>query len=118
MIEEEKLDSFNLPYYTPTKDEVKKVIEDEGSFTLQRLETFMFDWDAYIRRADSSLDKQQRAAILATDMRAVSEPILSCHFGEAIMDDLFMRFKRDVIDYMETHQCKFTNLVISLTKKS
>ncbi|KAJ0079087.1 hypothetical protein Patl1_23135 [Pistacia atlantica] len=118
LIEEERLGSFNLSYYAPTAEEVKKVIEDEGSFTLERLETFMVDWDTYIRKADSSLDTEERAAILATDMRAVGEAILSSQFGESIMDDLFMRFKRDVFGYMEAHECKFINLVISLTRKT
>lgn len=118
MIEEEKLDAFNLSYYAPTKEEVKKVIEEEGSFKLQRLETFSMDWDTYIRKANSSLDKQARAAVMATGIRAVGEPILSCQFGEAIMDDLFRRFEGDVVDYMETYKCKYINLVISLTKKS
>ncbi|XP_031283850.1 salicylate carboxymethyltransferase-like [Pistacia vera] len=118
LIEEKSLDSFNLSYYAPTAEEVKKVIEDEGSFTLERLETFMVDWDTYISKADCSLDTEERAAILATDMRAVGEPILSSQFGESIMDDLFMRFKRDVFGYMEAHECKFINLVISLTRKT
>ncbi|KAJ0014845.1 hypothetical protein Pint_20366 [Pistacia integerrima] len=118
LIEEEKLDAFNLSYYAPTKEEVKKVIEEEGSFKLQRLETFAMDWDTYIRKANGSLDKQARAAVMATGIRAVGEPILSSQFGEAIMDDLFRRFKDDVVDYMETYKCKYINLVISLTKKS
>ncbi|KAH7575052.1 hypothetical protein JRO89_XS02G0040800 [Xanthoceras sorbifolium] len=39
LIEEEKLDSFNLPFYTPTAEEVKKVLEEQRCFTLQRQDT-------------------------------------------------------------------------------
>ncbi|OMO74319.1 hypothetical protein CCACVL1_16810 [Corchorus capsularis] len=117
LIEEGKLESFDLPYYAATKEEVKKVIEAEGSFTIQRLEAFGMDWDDYIKKADSKLDKTERAAIIARDMRAVGEPILGSHFGEEIMDDLFRRFEEDVLHYMEEHHCQHINMVMSLIKK-
>lgn len=37
---EEKLDSFNVPYYTPTIEELKDVVESEGSFTIELLKSF------------------------------------------------------------------------------
>ncbi|GLT86200.1 hypothetical protein SLE2022_043560 [Rubroshorea leprosula] len=117
LIEEAKLDSFNLPYYAATAEEVREVIEAEGSFSIKKFEAFNLDWDSYIKKVDSSLGKQERAAIIATDIRAVGEPILASKFGESIMDDLFQRFKDDVLDYMEAHGCQYINLVISLTKK-
>nr|XP_004292025.2 PREDICTED: LOW QUALITY PROTEIN: 7-methylxanthosine synthase 1-like [Fragaria vesca subsp. vesca] len=117
LIEEDKLDRFNLPYYAPTTDEVKEVIEAEGSFTLQNLEAFRNDWDSYIKQANSDLDKKARAAILSTDIRAVGDPILASQFGEEAMDDLFRRFEEVVLDHMEKEKCQFINLVISLTKK-
>ncbi|KAK7814519.1 putative caffeine synthase 3 [Quercus suber] len=117
MIKESKLDNFNLPYYAATMEEVKKVIEAEGSFTLQKLETFKVDWDTYIKKANKGLDKQAREAILASDIRAVGEPILANHFGEASMEDLFRRFKEVVLDHMEKKKCVYFNLVISLKKK-
>ncbi|XVF45321.1 hypothetical protein PTKIN_Ptkin02bG0196400 [Pterospermum kingtungense] len=117
LIEEQKLESFDLPYYTATTEEVKSVIEAEGSFNLQKLEAFNMDWDDYIKKANSNLDKTARAAILAKDIRAVGEPILASHFGDHIMDDLFRRFKEDVLDYMEAHKCQHINIIMSLTKK-
>ncbi|ONH91100.1 hypothetical protein PRUPE_8G092900, partial [Prunus persica] len=117
LIEVEKLDTFNMPYYAPTTKEIEEVIEAEGSFILQNLEVFKNDWDSYVKQANSGLDKKTRAAIFATDIRAVGEPILASQFGEAPMDDLFRRFEADVLDHMERENCQFINLVISLTKK-
>ncbi|ONH91109.1 hypothetical protein PRUPE_8G093600 [Prunus persica] len=117
LIEGEKLDTFNMPYYAPTTKEFEEVIEAEGSFILQNLEVFKNDWDSYVKQANSGLDKKTRAAIFATDIRAVGEPILASQFGEAPMDDLFRRFEADVLDHMERENCQFINLVISLTKK-
>lgn len=117
LIEAEKLDTFNLPYYAPTTEEVKKVIEIEGSFTLLKLEVFKMDWDSYIKKANSGLDKQERATMIATDIRAVGEPILASQFGEENMDNLFQRFKDVVLDHMEAEKCEYVNLVISLAKR-
>ncbi|XP_048437064.1 3,7-dimethylxanthine N-methyltransferase 1-like [Pyrus x bretschneideri] len=117
LIEDEKLDTFDLPYYAPTTKEVEDVIEAEGSLTLQSLEVLKNDWDSYIKRADGRLDRKARAAVLATDIRAVGEPILATQFGEAAMDDLFRRFEEDVLDHMDRENCQYISLVISLTKK-
>ncbi|XP_024178614.1 S-adenosyl-L-methionine:benzoic acid/salicylic acid carboxyl methyltransferase 2-like [Rosa chinensis] len=76
LIEEKKLDTFNMPYYASTADEVKEVIEAEGSFILQNLETFRNDWDCYIKQVNCGFDKKVRAAIIFIDIRAVGEPIL------------------------------------------
>ena len=106
-----------MPYYAPTTEEVKKVIEIEGSFTLLKLEVFKMDWDSYIKKANSGLDKQERATMIATDIRAVGEPILASQFGEENMDNLFQRFKEVVLDHMEAEKCEYVNLVISLAKR-
>ncbi|GMI80543.1 hypothetical protein like AT3G11480 [Hibiscus trionum] len=121
LIENEKLESFDLPYYAASGEELRSVIEAEGSFELQKPEAFNMDWDDYIKKADGDrvLDKAARAAIIARDIRAVGEPILASHFGEDIMDDLFRRFGQDVLDYMKAHKCQYINIdiVMSLTKK-
>ncbi|KAF3947201.1 hypothetical protein ACB098_07G120700 [Castanea mollissima] len=117
LIEAEKLDAFNLPYYAPTTEEVKRVIEVEGSFTLLKLEVFKMDWDSHIKKANSGLDRQERATMIATYIRAVGEPILASQFGEENMDNLFQRFKDVVLDHMEAEKCEYVNLVISLTKR-
>ncbi|MBA0586709.1 hypothetical protein Gorai_017439 [Gossypium raimondii] len=117
LIEEEKLGSFNLPYYAASTEEIKSVIEAEGSFKLQNMEVFNVDWDDYIKKADTKqvVDKTTRATMIAKDIRAVGEPILGSHFGEDIMDDLFRRFKEDVFDYMGTHNGQFVNVVMMET---
>ncbi|KAJ7978346.1 Carboxyl methyltransferase [Quillaja saponaria] len=117
LIEKEKLDTFNLPYYAATTEEVKKVIEAEGSFMLQKLEAFNMDWDSFVKNIDSNFEKQERAAMVTNNISSVGEPILASHFGEQVMDDLFCRFKEDVLDHMEAHKCQYINLAIALIKK-
>ncbi|XP_043721235.1 3,7-dimethylxanthine N-methyltransferase CkTbS-like [Telopea speciosissima] len=43
LIEEEKLDSFNVPYYTASCEEIQEVIDKEGSFDTKQLVTFALD---------------------------------------------------------------------------
>jgi len=52
------VDSFNLPLYRPFKGEVREIIEDEGSFNIDKLETFEVDWD----NSDTSEDDQYCAS--------------------------------------------------------
>lgn len=126
------MDNFNLPYYAPTSKEVKNIIEEEGSFSLQRLNVFEVDWDAGFggafgkkdgtnnmkaRNDTSGDDKYKRGQYVSNYMRAVAEPILVRHFGETVMDDLFERFTNKVCESMEKENWPFVNLVISLTKK-
>ncbi|KAK1379381.1 hypothetical protein POM88_026125 [Heracleum sosnowskyi] len=39
-LNEADIDSFNIPFYNPTTDEVKGIIDTEGSFSLESLQTF------------------------------------------------------------------------------
>ncbi|KAH7850552.1 hypothetical protein Vadar_034758 [Vaccinium darrowii] len=40
LVEEEKIDSFNAPYYAASPEEIEFVVETDGSFLVDRLETF------------------------------------------------------------------------------
>ncbi|KAI5656089.1 hypothetical protein M9H77_24882 [Catharanthus roseus] len=42
---EEKIDSFNAPYYTPSVEEVKTTVEEEGSFAINYFNCFEIEWD-------------------------------------------------------------------------
>ncbi|CAJ2675628.1 unnamed protein product [Trifolium pratense] len=45
IVKEEKVDSFNAPYYACCYGELKMVIEKEGSFMVNSHETYEIDWD-------------------------------------------------------------------------
>ncbi|RDX70894.1 7-methylxanthosine synthase 1, partial [Mucuna pruriens] len=99
LIEKIKLDCFNIPSYFPSGGEVRQVIEEEGSFNLQRLETIRTDWIKNVSDEngnDSFPNEEMRAEVVAKHIRAVTEPILKAEFGEGIMDELFHRFKNNV----------------------
>lgn len=118
LIEEAKLDQFNLPFYAPTPEEVKQVIQTEGSFNIQRFDIYRVDWDANIDNGNKSLtsDSYTRGKNVARSIRAVAESMLASHFGNEIMDDLFERFSKKLSEYLEVAPGQATTIVVSMTK--
>ncbi|KAL6007159.1 hypothetical protein ACLOJK_032655 [Asimina triloba] len=58
LIEEEKMDSFNLPQYTPSPRELKELVRKEGSFTIHQLRVSQAKWD--VEDEDSTCDRLAR----------------------------------------------------------
>ncbi|GAB4853544.1 hypothetical protein Ancab_017735 [Ancistrocladus abbreviatus] len=74
LIEERKLDMFNLPYYAPTAEEVRMLIDEAGLFSINKLETFTVDWDVGCH-GGNGMKLESRAKFVADTMRAVAEPL-------------------------------------------
>ncbi|KAG8389926.1 hypothetical protein BUALT_Bualt01G0029700 [Buddleja alternifolia] len=121
LVEEEKIDSLNAPYYAPCAEEVRNVIQEEGSFLINHLEAFEIGWDEDDKNGcgyhDYELEKSSRGQQVARTIRAVVEPMLESHFGREIMDELFIRYGKLVDDYFSKTRPKHINLVISVTRK-
>ncbi|KAF8011426.1 hypothetical protein BT93_J1901 [Corymbia citriodora subsp. variegata] len=114
LIEEEKLDSYNTPYYEPYVEDVRAEIEREGSFTLDRLEIIVAPWDGV--NGGHKYDRRKTAEMMAKAIRAVNESMIKSHFGSQILDSLFERF----IDIMarDTKEVEHPSLVASFIRKS
>lgn len=119
IVEEEMLDSFNVPYYTPCPREVIQVIEEQGSFAICRLETIEFDRDAgYDSGGEFTVSSSSRGQRVAKTHRAVIEPMLSHYFGSSVIDELIHRYGCIVDDYLiSSKYTKLVNLVLSVTRK-
>ncbi|TKY63371.1 Theobromine synthase 2 [Spatholobus suberectus] len=118
LVEEGKLDSFNLPIYGPTIEEVRHVIEAEGSFTLQTLKSFKMGWDANLQEDVGAcvLDSKMRGEFIAKYARSGLEPLLTAEFGKDIMDELFLRFEKKLSQLKDLDTLQYTNLVMSMMK--
>ncbi|KAI9111265.1 hypothetical protein K1719_017677 [Acacia pycnantha] len=112
-IKEDQIDSFNVPVYYPSSSELQLEIEKEGSFTLNHLEVFEVSWKAACGEEHNDNSNGYKVAQM---IRAATEPLLVCHFGEAIIDDVFHRYQHIVADRMSKEKTVFLNLVVSLTK--
>ncbi|KAI3830389.1 hypothetical protein MKX03_033501 [Papaver bracteatum] len=83
-IEAEKLESFHVPLYIPSSSEVKSIILREGSFIINRLETFEVTLDGV--GDDGKLDGRSSADVMVNSLRGISEPLVASHFGEEIIE--------------------------------
>ncbi|XP_058736169.1 S-adenosyl-L-methionine:benzoic acid/salicylic acid carboxyl methyltransferase 3-like [Vicia villosa] len=123
VIDEEKLDSFNIPNYYPSPSEVNLEVLREGSFAIDKLEVSEVNWNALDRREaldigfEISKSFKDDGYNMAQCIRAVTEPLLVCHFGESVIEEIFERYTNILTDRMSKERTKFTNLTLSLTRK-
>ena len=113
------MDTFNLPYYNRYEGEVREIIGMEGSFDIDKLETFAINWDANddINNKNFVFDRDQCGRNVANIARAVAEPMLVSHFGDDIMDELFKRYAEYVGEHLCVDKTKHINIDLTLTKK-
>ncbi|EYU32908.1 hypothetical protein MIMGU_mgv1a013852mg [Erythranthe guttata] len=125
LIEEDRIDSFNAPYYAPSPQEVRNVIVEEGSFSINHVEAFEVNWDegssacsdSACDKCDFEHEKLSRGQRVAITIRAVVESMVESHFGREILDELFRRYGELVDDYFSKTVAKHINLVVSVTRK-
>uniref|UniRef100_A0A0R0IDD3 Jasmonate O-methyltransferase n=1 Tax=Glycine max TaxID=3847 RepID=A0A0R0IDD3_SOYBN len=118
LIEEEKLDSFNIPVYEPTLEEIRHAIQEEGSFVVLRLEILILPLDEGLNEGgdDSFLAGNIKAELIAKHMRAILEPLLSTKFGAEVINELFIRYEKKTMQLMEVEKLECGNLMISMIK--
>ncbi|GLT80047.1 hypothetical protein SLA2020_515100 [Shorea laevis] len=118
LIEEEKMDSFNLPLYSPSPTEVKSEILKEGSFDIDALEVNKVILNGQPDPNELSLHNllNDGGYTAAKCIRAVTEPWLAGHFGEAIIDQVFEHYREIVGDRMSKEQREIVNITLSLIK--
>ncbi|CAL5043544.1 unnamed protein product [Urochloa decumbens] len=118
MVEKERLDSFNLPIYGPSVDEVKAVVKQSELYDINHLQLFESNWDPYDDLEGESVgDPIQSGINVAKCLRAVMEPLFATHFGEYILDELFERYALNVAKHLEREKTKYSVIVVSLRKK-
>nr|GMD90771.1 salicylate carboxymethyltransferase-like [Ipomoea batatas] len=119
LVEEEKLNSFNIPKYTPSPTEIKVLVEKNGAFTINCLEVSQIYWTEFDNdNINNNNEKNNNVGYnVARCVRAVAEPMLVSHFGEGIMEDVFHRNREIIADSMSKEKTQFINVVVSLIRK-
>lgn len=77
IISKDKMDSFNLPIYAPSAEEIKAIIIENGHFDILRLVT---------RTKNSSL------VVIVEECRAAFDGLCSKHFRSENIGQIFERF--------------------------
>ncbi|KAL0376759.1 UNVERIFIED_CONTAM: Salicylate carboxymethyltransferase [Sesamum calycinum] len=104
-VAEEKVDSYDVHYYGPSREEIEDEVRKEGSFKLDRVEMLKKETDC-----------TSSGVAVAKTVRAVQESMLSHHFGEAILDELFDEYGRLLDREMAKEAVTFFDIALVLTK--
>ncbi|KAK9272630.1 hypothetical protein L1049_003006 [Liquidambar formosana] len=97
-ISEEKVHSFNVPKFYPSMKELGEIIDRNGYFSIERMDTL-------IPPIPNSLPSAQTVTLT---FRVIMEQLIKKHFGNEIVEELFARFTKKlaenpVIFYEKNH---------------
>lgn len=117
-VKEEDLTTFNLPFYAPSVDEVTELIEESGLFDVEHTGVFESSWDPHDdskSNGDVVADCARSADSIANcSIRAVIKPLITDHFGESIVDELFQVYVPIVAKHLEKGRAMYPVIVVSL----
>ncbi|XP_050226695.1 probable methyltransferase TCM_000336 [Mercurialis annua] len=95
-IEQEKVDSYDMHFYAPSREEIESEIRRDGSFEL--VESHLYETKKKYDKTNGNYGSE-----VAMTVRAIQEPMICHHFGEAILDNLFDIYAR-MVDQEVTKQ--------------
>ncbi|KAM3327768.1 loganic acid O-methyltransferase [Capsicum galapagoense] len=110
-LDESLVDSFNLPMYFPSPEDMTKVVEKNGCFSIERME---------LTYPKSKLVDEVDAKTLMINLRAVLEGLIINHFGSEIAEETCARtiLKSDEIStWMKANYEKSCQLFVALKRK-
>lgn len=116
-VDDKKLDSFNLPYYAPSVNEVNALINKNGLFEVDHIKLFESNWDPQDdSEGDVVLDCASSGKNVAKCIRAVLEPLIIDHFGKDIIDELFVVYASIVAKHLKKAKAKYPIIMLYLKK--
>lgn len=118
LVEKVKLDSFNLPIYTPSISEVKAVVAQIELFNVSHIKLFESNWDPHddSQGGDAHITIQSGINI-AKSLRAVFGPLLASHFGESLLNEIFKKCAYCVMEHLvERGEGKYLLICVSLKR--
>ncbi|GJN29348.1 hypothetical protein PR202_gb17569 [Eleusine coracana subsp. coracana] len=112
VIDREKLDSFYIPIHGPSEQELREIIEEEGSFEINQI----MQVDTSISRVNEFLS----VTAMAIAGRAIIEPMIVQHFGPSgeIMDDYARTLEKYYMrSLINTPEEPVVSMCVSLSRK-
>ncbi|KAG5628388.1 hypothetical protein H5410_000105 [Solanum commersonii] len=110
-LDESLVDSFNLPMYFPSPQDMTKVVEKNGCFSIEKMEL------AYPK---SKLVDEIDAKTFIINLRAVLEGLLINHFGSKIAEEVCARTllkSEEISTWMKANGGKSCQLFVALKRK-
>ncbi|KAK4359415.1 hypothetical protein RND71_021644 [Anisodus tanguticus] len=109
-IDEDEVDSFNIPVYITSPSEVEEAIRRNGSFSIEKLE---------ILRKETSPTNGLTAKDASLHIRAITEGLTEEKFGPKILDKLFQLYTPKLEDaYLDLVSGEAISLFAALKHKT
>ncbi|KAI9108528.1 hypothetical protein K1719_020412 [Acacia pycnantha] len=114
LISSEKRDNFNIPIYAPSLQDFKEVVEEDGSFAINKLEVFKGGSPLVVNQPD---DETEVGRALANSCRSVSGVLVDAHIGDKLSEKLFLRVEQRATAHAKEllEQLQFFHIVASLS---
>lgn len=118
-IQESEVDTFNLPVYHPSMEELTEVIANEGSFHLNKLDSHEFEFQFEFNEEDGEgcETKKAKLEMLVKSAGAIVGPTLVSHFGEDAKDKILGNLKDVLLKCWKDDQKSLLHVGVSLTRK-
>ena len=104
LIAEDRVDSFNLPFYAASPDEMAELVEQNGYFSIERME---------LTNPVPSLEGPIDIRAWIMHLRAATEGVFIKHFGREAIDEIFKRLIKKLSNYSELLNSR-TNVKVQL----
>ncbi|KAK8522762.1 hypothetical protein V6N13_115716 [Hibiscus sabdariffa] len=112
LVSEEEVDSFNLPIYTPSPEEMEAAVEKNGQFGIEILEL--------TSNPDALADGRVDMEAWVSHVRAANEGMFVKHFGDDVIDEMFDRVTKKLFMFSEQVNSAYkdlTQLLVVLIRK-
>lgn len=105
MISEEKVDSFNLPLYFGTFQQVEAIVDENGCFSIEIMESLTHE--------------KPSSRLFSSVLRAAFEGMIKQHFGDEIdLDKLFDLYCKKFEEMFSTNEPEESVLFVLLKRKA
>lgn len=111
VISEEKEDSFNIPSYCFSPQELDVIVERNGCFSIEILETIL---PRILEHDALSIAKRRRSAPM---MRAATEGLITQQFGDDILGGLFNLYQQKLEKQISIFESKKPVIVFVMLKR-
>ncbi|XP_055815382.1 loganic acid O-methyltransferase-like [Solanum dulcamara] len=111
ILEEALVDSFNVPLYVASPNDMTKVVNKSGYFSIEKIE---------IIESQLKILAEADAKSLIIHLRATLEGIFTKHFGAKISDEMFARTMdkcEEISSWMKVEYKKASQLFVVLKRK-
>ncbi|KAM5578247.1 loganic acid O-methyltransferase-like [Rosa sericea] len=110
VVSEEKVDSFNIPIYYMSPQELEASVERNGCFSIEGMEN--------LRKISKLGNVTESAQLIASHGRAVMEGLFRQQFGDEILDELFDLYRKKLEENPSIFESMDATLFLAVLKRN